>query len=526
MQNINAAKVLTKFISVLGVPVTKQTIVEHLEKHPNMDSMLAFSDVLEYYNVSNTAYQVPADQLSQIPVPFIAYLSDHRFSVITAYTDKYVRMQDERLLTKKISTDEFHKVYKDYVLIAEKNNHSGETGYAEKRKKEILENMRYPFAFFAFFILFIQLVYQKGSFINSFNISLSLLIFFKSIGVITAALLLMQSINANNPFVQVICGGNHKGNGCSSILSSDASKLTSFLSWSEVGFFYFAGSWLVLLLSEAHPATILSLALFNLLSLPYTIYSIHYQWKIARKWCRLCCIIQGLLWLEFFAFIPYLNKEYFTLAGIEWNLLITGLALPVLFWIVAKPFLMQAKEMEPLKQQLRQFKYNKELFFKLLKSEEQHKLTSLNSSLIIGDAAKPRWIITIVSNPYCKPCAEAHQALEELLTDRPDIVLQVIFKLSDEKNIEIMTHLLRLQIDGGASLINKALNGWFEQKNKSYESWATLYPANHNNVDESIKEQHEWCEKVHIAGTPELFVNGRRIPQHYQPRDLQYFLDK
>ncbi len=526
MQNINTAKVLTKFISALDIPVTKQSIIEHLDKHPNADTVLAFSDVLDYYKVSNEAYQVSADQLSQIPVPFIAYLSDHRFSVVTSYSDKYVKMQDEQLLRKKISTAEFHKVFNNYVLIAEKNNDSGEAGYVEKRKKEILENIRYPFAFSAFFILLMYFIYQQGTFIHSLNVSLGLLFFIKSVGIITSVLLLMQSINANNPFVKLVCGGNHKGNGCSSVLSSEASKLTSFLSWSEVGFFYFAGSWLVLLLSSANPSTMFILALFNLVSLPYTIYSLHYQWKIARSWCRLCCIIQALLWLEFFAFIPYLNKEFFTFQGIEWGLIVTGLALPVLFWIVAKPHLALAKQMEPLKQQLRTFKYDKELFFKLLTTEEQHKLPSLNSSLIIGDATKSRWIITIVSNPYCKPCAEAHLALNELLTNRPDIILQVIFKLSDEKNIAVMRHLLRLQTDSGSSLVHKALHDWFEQKNKSYEDWAKRYPTNQNNVDLSIKEQHEWCEKVQMKGTPEFFVNGRRMPHYYQPRDLMYMLGK
>ena len=33
----------------------------------------------------------------------------------------------------------------------------------------------------------------------------------------------------------------------------------------------------------------------NILALPYTIFSVYYQWRVAKQWCVLCLVVQGLL---------------------------------------------------------------------------------------------------------------------------------------------------------------------------------------------------------------------------------------
>src|SRR5471030_1680876 len=129
-------------------------------------------------------------------------------------------------------------------------------------------------------------------------------------------LLLMQSIDANNPFIQKLCGEDNKN--CNAILSSKAAKINEFLSWSEVGFFYFAGTWLALLFNSAHIAMLQALAVLNIVALPYTFYSIHYQWRVAKQWCVFCCAVQALLWLEFFAFLPYLSQSLYNQDYKEW----------------------------------------------------------------------------------------------------------------------------------------------------------------------------------------------------------------
>ncbi|RZK08814.1 MAG: hypothetical protein EOO43_21335 [Flavobacterium sp.] len=95
-----------------------------------------------------------------------------------------------------------------------------------------------------------------------------------------------------------------------------------------------------------------------------------------------------------------------------------------------KPYLLQSKQIKPLKQQLRSFKYNLVLFNKIMVDEKIVPLPNEKDSIIIGNP-KATKIITMVSNPYCKPCAKVHKVLEEWLSKRDDIKLQIISSIME-----------------------------------------------------------------------------------------------
>jgi hypothetical protein len=74
------------------------------------------------------------------------------------------------------------------------------------------------------------------------------------------------------------------------------------ISWSEIGLFYFVGGFISLLVAGEQAASILLiLAWMNVAALPYTIFSIYYQWGVAKQWCILCLTTQVLLIAEFIA---------------------------------------------------------------------------------------------------------------------------------------------------------------------------------------------------------------------------------
>lgn len=167
------------------------------------------------------------------------------------------------------------------------------------------------------------------------------------------------------------------------------------------------------------------------------------------------------------------------------------------------------------------------MFAKLLNDEVQYALPAMADALIIGEPNAP-YTITMVSNPYCQPCAKAHKALNEWLPNRPDVKLQVVFSTANnEKDIktEIAAHLMRMRLNGDNALLKNALDDWYEQKQKNYDAWAKLYPAiNTSDVSAQLETQKAWCKMTEITGTPTLFINGRRLPQNYQPEDLKYFI--
>jgi uncharacterized membrane protein len=148
---------------------------------------------------------------------------------------------------------------------------------------------------------------------------------------------LIQSFDSNNPLVQVVCQTTAE-NDCNALLSSKAAKAfgIEWLSWSEVGFIYFAGTWLLVLFGARSSFIVTALFVINILSLPYTVYSIYYQARVAKQWCILCCTVQGVLWLEFITLITYQNHFLLSFENRRGELLSTlfiCLLSPIIVWI-------------------------------------------------------------------------------------------------------------------------------------------------------------------------------------------------
>jgi uncharacterized membrane protein len=530
MERDNITHVINLLINELQVPVTNQSIEEEIAKHPAYRSMLAISDLLNSWRIPNAAYQLSFDELvsAEVPAPFIAHFSKGGgFVLIDHLDDKHAIVSNERWNKHSLTIDEFKDKYAGSILIAEKDETSGEDNYAKKQRKERLEAIRVPFVVSGAIAIVIAILLLNQSNTASFAWHTILLLFFKTAGLVTSILLLIQSIDTNNPLIQKLCGGDSNKD-CNAILSSKAAKLTEELSWSEIGFFYFAGTWLTLLFNSNNIGLMQMLAILNIVALPYTFYSIYYQWRVAKQWCRFCCAIQALLWLEFFALLPSLQNGIQAPGLKELGALFICMTIPVLAWVFVKPYLQLSKQIQPLKQQLRTFKYNTDLFQKMLNDEVKYALPAEGDSLIIGNR-EAEHIITMVSNPYCQPCSKAHKKLEEWLSSRDDIKLQVVFSVhstdESDKKTQVASHLMSLQAGRDDISLKHALDDWYEQKQKDYDAWANIHPVkSKTNNTRALEMQKNWCKTTEVNSTPTIFINGRKLPKPYQTEDIKYFI--
>src|ERR1700743_2400329 len=100
MNKDNATWVLTRFMAHLAIPVTRQSISDELQKHPDFHSLLAFSDVLTNWHVPNDAYKVPFDELKDVQLPFITFMADKQFAVVTQLDDKQATISSDRFNNK------------------------------------------------------------------------------------------------------------------------------------------------------------------------------------------------------------------------------------------------------------------------------------------------------------------------------------------------------------------------------------------------------------------------------------------
>lgn len=348
-------------------------------------------------------------------------------------------------------------------------------------------------------------------------------------GLFVTSLLLWHETDKNNPLLQKVCTGIAKGN-CNAILTSKQAKVFNWLSWSEVGFFYFSGAFLSLLFLGSHLISSFALlGLFNLLALPYIVFSIYYQWKIAKQWCVLCLAVQVLLALGGINIIDSnfsLSLPQLPLLVIAYCLLY--FVLPALIWFAVKPYILRLQKAKNTKREYLRIKFNAEIFKSLLKKQKSISLSTDGLGIDLGNPAASNTIIK-VCNPYCGPCAKAHPKIEELLEQNKNVKAKIIFTTTNGETdpaIYPVRHLLAIAEGNNQKQIKQALDDWYLQETKEYAMLEKKYPMNGELLKQGdkIEKMSNWCKETDIAFTPTIFINGQQLPDAYSIEDLQYFL--
>lgn len=514
----NTIAVTGQLLQHLKIKVSPINLRKTLTEHPDYPSQQAISDGLNGWNIPHTCVRLkPSDyDPKDMAYPFIAHLKDKTFILVHSINGS-VHYSNEKHNRAEMTEADFFQRWDWIVLFAEKGEDSGEANYKKAVLKGWLEQASLPFLITLLLACILSTIsYSIASWFYF------VLLGIKLAGISVSTLLLMHSIDANNPFVQNLCSLGKKNN-CNAILKSDAAKVTPWLSWSEVGFFYFAGSLLCLLFV---PFSFSLLAWLNLFALPYTFYSIYYQYK-HKNWCILCCTVQALLWFEALIFV-FSNSWplSFDLLPLILNTLLAFL-LPIAFWVVLKPFLLSAAQEKPLKKQLKKFKYNSDLFNQLLTNQPRYSVSDELMPIVLGNP-EAETIITMVSNPFCGPCATAHKTLEHWLSERDDLQLKIIFTTAnhdDDERTKVARHLTALSLHQDKNKVEQSLNDWYSQSNKKYESWAPKYPASFNGEMSVVTEkQQQWCNMAEIAFTPTILINGYKLIEPYRLEDIKYLI--
>jgi uncharacterized membrane protein/glutaredoxin len=522
----NADASVIKLLKRLSISIDTSIITNELEKHPDYPSLLAISDVLNNFDIENSAYRVQPDELTLVSCPFIAHTNSNGgdFLVVNKIEGDQVSVSSEKWNKHKMNLNELKRIFNGVVLTIEPSL----AGYSNKTSlTKALANFRTPVIIAGLLLISVFALVFHTNYFTNYNWQIFLLTIFKTAGLITSILLLVQSIDSNNPLVQKLCQSGNKTN-CNAILSSKSAKVFEGLTWSEVGFFYFAGTWLVLLFGDHSVSLLQALAILNIISLPYTFYSIYYQGRVAKQWCVLCCTVQALLWLEFIPSVTAFDSAFTLPNYTEWSTFFIALLLPVILWGVLKPLFLKLQQLQPLKQQLRKFKYNTELFNNMLKEQPKYAMPDESWSIVLGNVEANN-SITMVTNPYCPPCSKMHKLLDELLNSRGDIQARIVFTANNtDEDIKtpVSRHLMALNELPDKTIVKRALNDWYDQKQKDYKAWANVYPVELNEANfHKLDNQKDWCKMAEVTATPTLLLNGYRLPDLYHISDLKYMLE-
>jgi len=201
--------------------------------------------------------------------------------------------------------------------------------------------------------------------------------------------------------------------------------------------------------------------------------------------------------------------------------------IPALVWSLLKRPLTLAAQVLPLRRQLNLFKYDESLFQQSLSKQARFAVGKDLMPIILGNY-DAEMIITIVSNPYCSPCAIAHLSLDELLKKRKDLQLRIVFisaNEDDDARTKVARHIIALNMFKDTEIVKAALNDWYFQITK-YEDWIEKFPVEYNEeVAEATSRQKDWCEMAEIDYTPAILINGYKLPDPYRVEDLEFLIN-
>jgi len=532
----NCDEMAVRFCKQLQVQVTETTVKKEITEHPNYPSLLSISDALRSYKVENLSLKTTVDNFESFPTPFIAQVNGQLsqyslFAIVnnTLLNDQINWYNPEKKKNELITKSNFEKLFTGYVMLAEAGEKAGEQDYETKRKSEQIQNFWNGTIAIVFPLLFVLM--SIFSVINHGIVNSVLPICFgliTLIGAITGALLLLYDIDQFNPTLQKVCHAGTKTN-CAAILNSGASKIWG-ISWSTIGFTYFFGVLLSLLLSGIVNQEAMSIAAWlNLVVVPYVFFSLYYQWKIAKQWCPMCLVIQLVLVLQFI--IAFAGNFYQSLSLLEVPIFLTFILSFVIVFIAVQmllPTLKKAKEGKSINHELLRLKHNPEIFQALLEKQKKISESTEGLGITLGNSDGKIKLIK-VCNPYCGPCASAHPIIDELLENNPDLQVQIIFTASIEENdfrMPPVQHLLAIANKGDSLLTKKALDDWYLSPSNDYNVFAKKHPMNDELKIElpQINAMHKWTEDEQIAFTPTFFINGYQLPETYHVSDLKYFL--
>lgn len=521
----NQVLIVDALLKSLKVNVSIATIDQTLQEHPDYPSYLSITDSLNKWNIDCVALQTNADKLAEIPTPFITNYKNGQFFAVNQILNDIVYILNQHGKKETISKEKFLAQWSETVVVAESNNQSGEPDYKNKQRKAILYNL--AIGLIPLGILATVLI----PFINgTVGLVATLYIVAKLVGLTASVLLLWYDIDKGNPLLKQICSGIQKAN-CSAVLNTKAASLLGILTWSEVGFIYFASS--LLFAAFAGINTVLPLLnLFSLLALPYIVFSIYYQWKIAKQWCVLCLGVQSVLLVEGILTVIDNSISYSAIEQIiinHWSSALVALLMPIAGWFLLKPILKRNQIAKYEKRNYLQLKYNDDVFWPFL--QKQPSILAYPTEglgITIGNPNATKTIVK-VCNPYCGPCATAHPELEKIIKENPSIKAQIIFTTSNnekDRGLKPVRHLLAIAAKGDVLLTEQALDDWYLAKEKNYDQFAIKYPLNGElqKQVEKIDLMKNWCDEVKIQYTPTIFIDGYRLPKNYQIKDVNYFL--
>ncbi len=492
---------LDKLINYLKLD--KQEFLFQFNSHPNYPSALAFSDTLNFMGVRNDAYELDKEYWDELPEEFIAIV-DNTFSLVKKSGAQYSIYSDK---AKTINKDELHQKSTDFVLLFEKDPAISKSFTSYK-----------PFLYAIFAIIVLYSIVTLTWYEALFNI-LSLT------GVYISIEIFNQKFGNTSAVIGSICGetaANQVVNSCNKIIIQDKTSIWG-LKFSDFSLVYFIG---ITILGLFLPFTTLVIKGLTFASLIAIGYSLYVQGIVEKTFCRVCLLIISILLAQLAISIFLFENMYFDM---KTALLSITLWAVLLFSVLYLNTTLEEKEsLQKSNAKNLKFKRNYDLFKRELLESEKVTFTDNETFLIGNKDAKIH--LSIISNPYCGFCKDAHKIMENLLQKYPDdISVQMRFNYTadqqDGKATNLVSDFLYTYKNKSQKDFLQLIEYWFETRDEI----KTKLKAGATPASEDLTPVINMSVENRAAGlnfTPVIMINGYPFPDKYDREDIYYFIDE
>ncbi|MCY7292029.1 MAG: thioredoxin domain-containing protein [Ferruginibacter sp.] len=346
------------------------------------------------------------------------------------------------------------------------------------------------------------------------------------IGLVTSILVAGEELGVQNTFVKQVCGAVSNG-GCAKVLKSTYARGFAGVTAGDLAIIYFATQLIAVFCSAFYPAILNAMILFSLAGILVAGWSIYTQAVLVKQWCALCLGIVAILLLQsLISLYAVITLGLEGLFGSNALLLFVGIGL--LLGLAQLPIkaLLKTNYMNGQKlAELKKWKMDAGLFLSQWENEQTVDTTIWENDLVIGNPNAPIKI-TVACNPYCGPCAKAHEQLDKMLEKHDGEICIVVRFLcdpndeSDRRTIVVKSILQIAKSSGGQKQIKQAISEWFREMN--YSHWQKKWlPVLGNDVQAELENHKLWVSESTIRATPSFFINGKKVPGRYVLTDFE-----
>ncbi|MCM1052071.1 MAG: hypothetical protein NC349_08925 [Paenibacillus sp.] len=510
------SNIFTQVLSFLKVKYTERYANSLFINQPYRNTLYGIGLLLDHYNIKHECLQLKEKKnvlKNSLPPVIIAYQG--RFCILSRVRGSSVILIDAEGQEIELTGVEFFAQWDGIGLFIYPSENSREPNFKKNNVSDIILNLKNALLIGCSIILIVFIYVQN---FETTSVSYNAILISNILGVYITYLLLQNELLIKNNIADKLCSliGYHS---CDKVTKSEASSIFGIAKLSEIGFAYFSVNIITLLLNPNLEAYF---SLFAIFVLPFTFWSIWYQKYRIKSWCVLCLMTIGVMWVQAILCVIFgmfkfenFNVKYIFVTGISYIIGILCINRII-------PFIKAMRESLIWKLEYESLKVHDKVIDAFTKDMPLYKTDKDSCSSIIFGNSNSKYKITVLSNPYCQPCAKMHQRLNKIIIH--DVCIQYVFTSFSPLLDNINRYIIAFYKRFGAEHCWNMLTNWYEFGKKQNEEFFESVGLNieKSDVVDEFQKHVLWRKDKLFIGTPTILINGMILTAPYSVEDYVY----